>query len=252
MLHQMKGVIMSIRTIIADGDNQMKACIRYYLKAYKQIEIIDECGNGMELVDKLLQWQPDLVITEINLPLLNGLEVMKQCSVQNLDVHFIFLAESEEFAFPAFELEATDYLVKPIEKFRLYKAIEKAKRMIAWKIENKELVSFNNLPVKYSKGIHYIKKEDILFIEKIEKKCYIYTTDKVFETQENIGDLLNQLNDTFLLSHRSYIINLEKVVEVRSCKETFIAFFNGVERGAKISKLKINEVKKRMSDLLKI
>lgn len=243
---------MSIRTIIADEDNQMKACIRYYLKAYKQIEVIDECNNGMELVDKLLQWQTDLVITEINLPILNGLEVIKQCSVQNLNIPFIFVADSEEFAFSAFELGATDYLVKPIKKVRLYKAIEKAKRRIAWENDNKELLSFNNLPVKYSKGMHYIKKEDILFIEKIEKKCYIYTTDKVFETQENIGDLLYQLNDTFFLSHRSYIINLEKVAEVRSCKESFIASFNGVERGAKISKLKINEVKKRMSIQLKM
>lgn len=248
----MKGEIMSIRTIIADEDNRMKACIRYYLKAYKQIEVIDECNNGMELVDKLLQWQPDLVITEIDLSLLNGLEVMKRCSVQNLDIPFIFLADSEEFAFSAFELGATDYLVKPIKKSRLYKATEKAKRKIAWKNKNKELVSFNNLPVKFSKGMHYIKKEDILFIEKIERKSYIYTTDKVFETQENIGDLLYQLNDTFLLSHRSYIINLEKVAEVRSSKESFIASFNGVERGAKISKLKINEVKRRMGIQLKM
>jgi len=241
---------MSIRTIIAYGDNQTKACIRQFLKADKQMEVIAECNNGIELVDKLLQGQPDLVITEINLPLLSGLEVLEQCNAQNLEFSFIILAESEELAFPAFELGATDYVIKPIEKFRLYKAIEKAKRKLTWKNKNKELVSFNNLPVKFSKGMHYIKKEDIFFIEKIEKKCYIFTTDKVIETQENIGDLLDQLNDIFLLSHRSYIINLEKVAEVRSCKESFIATFNGIERGAKISKLKINEVKKRMSVLL--
>ncbi|MCB5237310.1 LytR/AlgR family response regulator transcription factor [Niallia circulans] len=237
---------MSIRTIIADKDNRINACIRQYLKAHSDIEIIDECNNGKDLLDKIIKFKPDLIITEVNLPFKDGLEVMQQCYKLCKDVNFIFIADSEEYALTALELEAIDYLMKPIRNFRLSKSIIKAKQIIKKQKENQAFHSINNLPVKYSKGMYYIKKEEIYFIEKIDKKCVIYTTRDVFETRENIGELLHQLNGSFCLSHRSYIINLEKVTEISPYKETYIASFNGVNRQAKISKLKIDEVKKRV------
>ncbi|MEK4443382.1 LytR/AlgR family response regulator transcription factor [Niallia sp. FSL K6-0077] len=235
---------MLIRVMIADKDKRVIARIRYYLKDHKDIKIIVMCDNGNDLVYQYKKWKPDLIITEVDLPSMNGLEVMKQCYQLGDQIHFIFLAEDEKHALAALELDAIDFLVKPFRSFRLSKAIEKAKRVIASK---RERYSFNNLPVKYNKGVYYIKKEEIYFIEKIGKKCVIYTDAEIVETRENMGELLPQLDDTFFLSHRSYIINLEKVTEISPYKETYIAYFDGVNRQAKISKLKINEVKERVS-----
>ena len=238
---------MSIRMIIADEDSKMIARLRYYLKEHKDIEIIAECHNGSDLVDKFRKLKPDLILTEVNLPVMNGLEAMRKCYQSGDDVSFIFMAVGEQDALAALELEAIDFLIKPIRIFRLFKSIEKARQQIKNK---REMYTFNNLPVKYSKGMYYIKKEEIYFIEKIGKKCVVYTTNGVVEARENIGELLDQLNDGFYLSHRSFIINLEKVTEIHPYKETYIALFEGMNKQAKISKLKINEVKERVSLLL--
>ncbi|MEK1831986.1 LytTR family DNA-binding domain-containing protein [Priestia megaterium] len=116
----------------------------------------------------------------------------------------------------AFELSALDYIVKPIEKTRLYMALERAKTPLELiKISQKAREKLKRLPVKFNGSTYYIPIDQIIFIEKSGKKCLIYTQSRVYETYENISDIYMYLNPSvFSQTHRSYIVNLQKVSHI--------------------------------------
>lgn len=236
-----------IRVIIADDNEDSLEIIRFFLEKMNDITIIDVCKDGQALVHLYKEKKPDLVLVDINMPKLNGVEAIKQCLDINNQVKFIFITSYEEYAIEAFQMDAIDYVVKPIEKLRLYKALEKAKKIVQFEKRKQQALKINNLPIKDYYGTSYVAQHDIFFIEKSGKKCLIHTADKVYETQENISSLSARLDESFFSAHRSYIINVKKVSHIVPQNETYLAYFHQLDKQAYISKLKINELKEKIT-----
>lgn len=243
-----------INIVIADDHQVSIEIMEQFIHELPGFEVIGTCNNGEELIEEVIIKKPDLVITDINMPRKNGVEAIRECVSFIHNLKFIFFTGYDEFAIEAFRLSAVDYIVKPIEKERLYVALEKAKKII--QIEEDQLMEHSsqearaNLPLREQNSVRYIPLSDIYFIEKAEKKCLVYTEGKIYETNEPISKLMEKLDESFYQAHRSYIINLHKVSHIAPRNESYIVHFENYQNQASISKLKINEVKERMTALI--
>lgn len=236
-----------IRTVIADDNEDALEIMQRYMEQFSDFVVVERCRNGEEVVDSVVRLDPDVIILDINMPKLNGMEAIQSCLHIKKDVLFIFITGYDEYAAQAFELSAIDYIVKPIEKTRLYSAIEKVRRALK---QNKvhEMMAFQDmrrLIVRDGNNHYYILLQDILFIEKLGKKCHIHTIDKVYTTPEKIGDIYARLpSKRFFLSHRSYIVNIMHIAHISAHNQTFLAYFRNTDKYAHISKLKIDELQR--------
>ncbi|MBX9993286.1 MULTISPECIES: LytR/AlgR family response regulator transcription factor [Priestia] len=242
-----------INLIIADDNEDSVEILDYFIEQLPEFEVISTCKDGEQLVQEVMAKSPDLLLVDINMPTINGVDAIKKCLRIKPNLNFIFITGYDEFAVKAFELSALDYIVKPIEKTRLYMALERAKNSIGIdKNQSKKPgEQLKRLPVKFNGSTYYIPIDQIIFIEKSGKKCLIYTQSRVYETYENISDIYIYLNPSvFSQTHRSYIVNLQKVSHITPKNETYLVYFLEIDEYAHISKLKIQDVQKQLHQLM--
>lgn len=239
-----------IRIIIVDDNEDSLDILGFYIEQLTDFSIIDKCKNGEELIDSVMRNRPDVILLDINMPKLNGMDAISICLKMKSDLLFIFITSYDEYAVQAFELSAVDYIVKPIEKTRLYAALEKTRKLII-SSSNKTPIAVNHrIYIKDKLDHYYISIQDIVMIEKVGGKCEITTTSKTYTTSENISELYKQLPESmFFLSHRSYIVNLFHISHLTTNNQTYLAFFSSTEKYAHISKLKIDELQKRLQTM---
>ncbi|WP_110111617.1 LytTR family DNA-binding domain-containing protein [Bacillus sp. CGMCC 1.16541] len=242
-----------IKVIIADDNPDSVEIVHYFIEEISPFSVVGKCHDGEALIKEVMEKQPHLLFVDIDMPKMNGLDAIGECLKIKPDLKFVFITGYDEFAVKAFELSALDYIVKPIEKTRLYIALDRAKQSID--IKKEEQLSpqkpLKRLPVKFNGSTYYIPVEEIIFIEKSGKKCLIYTKAKVYETYENISDLYKYLDPHyFYQTHRSYIVNLQKISHITPKNETYFAYFLDHDQYAHISKLKIQDIQKRLNELI--
>lgn len=241
-----------INVVIVDDNQDSLEILEFFIGELKEFSIVDTCRTGEALIDSVMKNKVDLVVADINMPEKSGMVAIKECLEFSPDLKFIFVTGYNEFAVEAFAISAVDYIVKPIEKIRLYKALERAKtQLLSERAESEEKIPSKRLSVRSNSSFYYIPFEDIIFIEKSGKKCIIYTTSQEVETYENISDIYEQLDQTFYRTHRSYIVNLRMISHITPKNETYFAYFSNLEKYAHISKLKINEVQDLLAQITK-
>ncbi|MHC0038882.1 LytR/AlgR family response regulator transcription factor [Pseudoneobacillus sp. C159] len=230
-----------LTVILAEDDDSSRLLLSKFIEALPEFEVIGEASTGEELVDLVMIKHPDLALVDIHMPVINGVEAVRVCKKIFPSLQVIFTTGSVDFAVDAFNVSAVDYLVKPIERLRLYVALEKAKKSIRLEHNISKKV-LSKLTIKSNNAFIYLDIEDILFIEKEGRKCMIHTVDNQFVTTQTLQELIEQLPGYFYKSHRSYIINIRKVEKIAPFGETYLAYFASEKKVAHISKLKINDV----------
>src|SRR5215813_6721538 len=118
-----------IRTMIVDDEPPARRNLRALLKGVPDVELVKECGNGREAVCQIRALQPDLVFLDVQMPELDGFEVLDNLAGHPLPV-IIFVTAYDQYALKAFEVSALDYLLKPFDDARFHKALAQAKRQI--------------------------------------------------------------------------------------------------------------------------
>jgi two-component system, LytTR family, response regulator len=236
-----------LKVVIAEDDFSSKTLLSYFIELLSEYKVVGEASNGKELIEVVQKVKPDIVLVDIHMPLLNGVEAAKMCKEMLPSLQVIFTTGSEEFAVEAFNISAIDYIVKPIEKVRLFIALEKAKQSLQLhaRTETKPVIK-NKLAIKSNQAILYITIEDILYIEKEGRKSILHTEEGRYESLESLQELEDRLPDFFFKTHRSYLVNLRKIIKIKPFGETYIAEFTVPEKFASISKLKIHEVQRLM------
>ncbi|MCD7036196.1 LytTR family DNA-binding domain-containing protein [Metabacillus sp. GX 13764] len=243
-----------ISIVIVDDNNDSIEILQYFISQLQDFKILAVCSNGEELIESVMREKPDLILADINMPKKNGIQAIEECRQFQPQLNFIFITGYDDYAVDAFNLSAVDYIVKPVEKSRLYLALEKAKSVIrrkgSYPAEQISAVTEEakekRLPIKFNGSLFYIPLKDIIYIEKSIKKSLIHTSERTYESYENISDLVNMLDESFYQTHRSYIVNLSKISHITPRNETYLAYFFNFHSHAHVSKLKINELQEKM------
>jgi two-component system LytT family response regulator len=214
---------MNWKTIIIEDEQLARQRLKRLLKNYTEIDIIGEAENGQAGLELINSLQPDLVFLDIEMPVLNGFEMLAK--LQEHQPKVVFTTAYDQYAIKAFEEGSIDYLLKPIELERLNKTILKLKQTnlskppmaiedLLAKIKGKTNVK--TLTVKLGDRILLIKLEDIIHAQAEDKYVFLHTADgKKHLTDYTLSNLEEKLPEDFLRIHRSDIINTNHIAEIR-------------------------------------
>lgn len=217
-----------IRTIVVD--DEPLACKRLVklLNEEEDVEVVEVCANGKEAIDEINEQDPDLVFLDIQMPEINGFEVLQHIESDRVPA-IIFVTAYDEYALKAFEVHALDYLMKPFNKARFRDSLQRAKNSIksngntevGEKIENlleylnPEQDSLSRILIKTSSRYFFLKADEIDWIESAGNYVRIHSGKNNYLIRETMINMEKKLDDDkFFRIHRSTIINVEKVKEL--------------------------------------
>jgi two-component system LytT family response regulator len=234
-----------IGVVIADDDHSSRKILQGFLQLLPQFEVIDEVPSGNDLITSVMKNRPDIVLVDIGMPGISGMDAVKTLRELTPSLHVIFTTGYDSFAVEAFDVSAVDYVVKPINLSRLKQALDKATELVKKtnepKLQNRSL---EKLLVKKQNAIYFISVSDVIFIERIDRKTIIHTFEENYESYEPLSEWEEKLGVNFYKAHRSYIVNLDLIERIESSGETYIAYFKNYAKHAYISKQKVNQVQK--------
>lgn len=211
-----------IRVVVVDDEELARARIKDLLRAFDDLECVGEAENGLLAVERIRELEPDLVFLDIQMPGMDGFEVLAALDEVPL---VIFATAYDEYALKAFEVNSIDYLLKPIGKERLASAVERARELLSGERElGREIERIaglartrgvDRLPVQRGKKIVLVDHADIVWIEASEGLVFVHTADQRFLANTTMAELEARLDRRiFFRIHRSSIVNLNHVVEI--------------------------------------
>jgi len=207
--------------LIDDEISNLKGLEQKLEKLFPDIVIQHTFQKPEEAIKTLKRQQPDLVFLDIEMPRINGFDLLSQLDA--IDFQVIFVTAYSEYAIEAFKQNAVDYVLKPIDDKDLIIAVNKALQAIKTKSDiesNYKLVNLltntvannNKIIVPTQKGMSFIPQEEVLHLEGYEGYTRIHLIDKTtILSSYNLGKFEKLLSATFFKCHKSHIINLEKV-----------------------------------------
>ncbi len=217
-------MITTYNALIIDDEPLARQRLRQLLVSYPAIHVAGEASNGEEGLALIETVKPDLLFLDIEMPLQNGFEMLRQLKQQP---RVVFVTAYDQYALQAFEENAIDYLLKPIEADRLKKTIQKVTQTdgsntrfpdIQLLLErlNPPKKFASSLTVKLGDRILLIKTTDIVAADAEDKYVVLHTRDgRRHLSDYTLIDLENQLPDNFLRIHRSTLINTDAISEIR-------------------------------------
>jgi two-component system, LytTR family, response regulator len=214
---------MSIRTIIVDDEDLARQILREYLASESDIEIVAECTNGFDAVKATAEHKPDLLLLDVQMPKLDGFEVLELVGRQ---VAVVFVTAYDQYAMKAFDAAAVDYLLKPFEARRLHDAIERVRRKLGEMANIPDptaLKAAAQPPGQYTQRIvvrdgpkvHVIPVDQLEYIEAQDDYVALHAGGKSYLKQQTISRLETSLDpERFVRVHRSYIVSLDRVARI--------------------------------------
>jgi two-component system LytT family response regulator/two-component system response regulator LytT len=223
---------MPINTIIVDDEKPARDELAFLLKGFPEINVVGLGKNGVEAVSLIKEHAPDLVFLDVQMPGLDGFGVLKKLVEKKMKLpHVVFATAFDQYAVQAFDVNAVDYVLKPFDKARISKAIQRARKMMETQTTATErleqLVSQLGAPrqspappvkvlVNWQQRLLLINAEDMLFAERDGGAVSIVTREMEgssnYRTLEELHAALD--SDLFWRPHRSYLVNIHHIKEV--------------------------------------
>ncbi len=219
-----------MRVLIVDDEHLARALLREFLGAHPEVEIVGECANGFEAVKAIGELDPDLVFLDIQMPKLDGFEVVELAGSKP---HYIFATAYDGFALRAFEVHAIDYLLKPFSRERLAQALAHARSRVTPPAQIAHLVAeaaqrhgyLERVLIKDGTRVHVVPVAGIDYIEAQDDYVQVSAAGKSWLKNQRMSELEAQLDpQMFIRIHRSYIVNVGAIARIEpSSKDNYCA-----------------------------
>jgi DNA-binding LytR/AlgR family response regulator len=202
-----------IQCIIVDDEPVARGIIESYLEKIQNIHLVKSCKNVVEAFEVLNTNSIDLIFLDINMPEVSGLSLAKSMKSKS---KIIFTTAYREYAVEGFDLQAVDYLLKPISFDRFLQAVQSFFELSVYKSYDQktstEEVKSRYMFVRSDRKMMKVNFDEILYIESLSDYLKIHTSEKTIVTRETITNIESKVSASeFLRIHRSYIISLDKI-----------------------------------------
>ena len=227
---------MKITAIIVDDEPEAREGIALLLDSDPDTEVVAVCANGLEAIQAIQDFSPDLLFLDIQMPQVNGFEVLNSLTPEQRPV-VIFTTAYDEYTLKAFEVHAIDYLLKPFTDERFYQALDYAKQLIQTRrptglqplleaqqptnsdqntlIQEGQKTSNNKLVVKSDGRVHFVPYGDIIWVEAYDYYVKIHVRDRYFLLRDSMKRMEQTLPaDQFVRIHKSSIINVQHIASL--------------------------------------
>lgn len=222
--------LKKLKVIIVDDEPLAREKIREMLRGDGEVEIVAECAGGQKAVASIQKSAPDLLFLDIQMPGMDGFEVLKAVPTQDMP-YVIFVTAYDQYAVRAFEVYALDYLLKPFDRERFQKALQRAKTLIRRdragdlshgilslieELKGGSKQHLERLVIKNSGRVQFLKTQDIDWIEAEGNYVRVHVGKEAHLLRETISTLETQLHPRkFMRVHRSTIVNLDRIKELQ-------------------------------------
>jgi two-component system LytT family response regulator len=218
-----------IKTLLIDDEPLARSILKEYLQAYPDVKIVGECNDGFEGVKAISQLKPDLVFLDIQMPKINGFEMLE---LVEDPPQVIFTTAYDEYAIKAFELHAVDYLLKPFSQERFDKALQKWKGLKSSSQKHAALLESTSQPeerrrIVVKKGINIVilPVHTVHYLEAFDDYVKVHTREGFYLKKKTMGYYEKVLDpQQFVRVHRSYLLNLQELTRIEPAeKENHVA-----------------------------
>ena len=226
-----------IRAVIVEDEDLARQILREMLQPHPEVEIVGECANGFDAVKIVPELKPDLLFLDVQMPKLDGFEVLELLS--NTDaMAVVFVTAYDQHALRAFEVHAVDYLLKPFAAERFEAALDRAKQRLGQKTllppadfaaAARETGHYaERIVVRDGTRVQIIPVGKLDYAEAQDDYIALASQGKKYLKQQTISSLESSLDPkNFLRIHRSYLVNLERVVKLEPyTKDSHVAILN--------------------------
>ncbi len=238
---------LALRTVLVDDEQLARDELGYLLDQAGGVEVIGQAGDGLEALGTIDRLQPDLVFLDVQMPGFTGFEVARRLLEGGPSSHIIFVTAYDQYAIEAFEVNAVDYLLKPVDPARLEMALERARRRISFdrhmegELEQDGSGAAGRLPgisdhqleqivqlvaerhsrrerlaLKVGERFLLVQAEDIIYASLAEESITVVTNQHVGSSNyRTLDELQARLDPTvFWRVHRSHLVNINKIKEI--------------------------------------
>jgi len=250
--------------MVVDDETPAREELIYILEKSNKVKVVAQASHGLQVLDLNRKYKPDLIFLDIKMPGISGIEVADKLLKEPHVPYVVFVTAYEEYALDAFEVNAIDYILKPISEERLNKTIERIINRIesgnkdyfhklGQLIEdiNEKENGHSRISVEYHGKLIPIKSEDIIYITVEDKNTVIISTKGNFEVNYTLNQLQNVLNSSsFFRCHKSFIINIDKIESIEPWfNSTYNVILEGQGKKIPVSRSRSKKFKKIMNIL---
>jgi len=232
----------NVKAIIVDDEREAREGVARLLDQDKSINVVAVCANGIEAIQSIREFHPELVFLDIQMPKVNGFEVLNSISNQPLPA-VIFTTAYDEYTLKAFEVHAVDYLLKPFTDERFFAALSHAKELIKQKQQASpsipslvqsqvksgqanELIhssaeQSDKLVIKVDGRVHFLSHREIVWIEAYDYYVKIHVAERFYLIRDSLKKMEQRLpNPPFVRVHKSSLVNQQFLQEISSPKNS--------------------------------
>lgn len=215
-----------MRVLVVDDEPAARRKVMRFLKEHGDVQCIGEASSGQQAVDRIVTDRPDLVFLDIQMPDMDGFEVVEAIAVSEHVPEIVFATAHDEYAVRAFEVSAVDYLLKPFDRERFDRSLERARKSVGEPADPSQLLTLldamrpaghfaRRLLVPSSGRSVFVAAADIVRLEADRNNVVIRSRSGTFTLRSTLDALERRLDpQQFVRVHRSHIVNLDAVKEI--------------------------------------
>jgi two-component system, LytTR family, response regulator LytT len=232
---------MDLRAVLVDDEQLARDELGYLLDQVGGVEVVGQAGNGLEALTTIDRLQPDVVFLDIQMPGFNGFEVARRMVQSHTAVQIIFVTAFDQHAIEAFEVNAVDYLMKPVDQARLEVSVDRARRRLATErpielgnggngganVNHADLEKIiqlvterqsrrERLAIKVGERFLLVQSEEIIYASLADEGITVVTGQHAGTSNYRTLDELHERLDptVFWRVHRSHLVNINKIKEI--------------------------------------
>ncbi len=211
-----------LKTLIIDDEPDNVKLLALQLKMYcPQVQVVAECTESEDGYLKIKELHPDLVFLDIEMPIMNGFQLLEK--IGNINFSLVFVTAYDQFAVKAFRFSALDYLLKPIDGKDLKAAVDKAEKrlwpqtqqlnLLKQQLQSDAKVLPDKIALPYQNGVTFAEIKNVVYCESDNNYTRIHTVDgNHYMVAKTLGDIQEVLEErNFLRVHRQYLVNLNHI-----------------------------------------
>lgn len=244
-----------MKVLIVDDEPLAQQRLQQLLQAYVPVTEVLLANNGLQAVESCQQYKPDVVLLDIRMPGMDGLEAAQHISLIEKSPAIIFITAYDEYALDAFKVHAVDYLLKPVRAEKLYQSLERAcqlnkAQLASIKSGNAESSGRKNIAARISGNIKLVPVEDILYFQAEQKYVTVKYLDGETIIEDTLKELQKEFEDSFLRVHRNALIAKKYISGVRknTTGHSFVTI-KGNDKLLEISRRHLSAVKKLIGQM---